>query len=79
VEANAGAGQYIHRRKPRDAETEAVGFEQASKVENTMMTFAPRHSPAASTNEGVEDHDKAQFKFSRQPTPTLPLRQGELP
>jgi hypothetical protein len=24
------------------------------KVENTTMTFTPRHSPAASTNEGVE-------------------------
>ena len=40
MEANACAGQYIdHRRKPRDAETEAVGFESASKVESTTMTF----------------------------------------
>jgi hypothetical protein len=63
VEANACAGQYInHRRKPRDAETEAVGFEQARKVENTKMTFTPKHPPAASTNEG-EDHDKRNSNF----------------
>jgi pimeloyl-ACP methyl ester carboxylesterase len=39
VEVNACAGQYIdHRRKPRDTETQAVGFEWASKVKNTTMT-----------------------------------------
>jgi hypothetical protein len=64
VEANACAGQYInHRHKPRDTESGAVAFEQVSKVENTTMTFTPKHPPSASMNEG-EDHDKRSSNSS---------------